>query len=207
MKLLKKRLSLSRKKAMKKDDALVVTDSSSMDSAEEPNAPKTTIKATPKAMNQKSSFEPPGHGPKIARGAPEPTPNPSAKGRLSKINTQTTSVNMSAPNSKKNVKANLMQKLRGQEKKSSTVTFQPDATGPEEHENPMNIPNVDLSQMIKKKNAPTKVGGKSEFIPMKADRPRPASMSMSKRNEEQFKKFVERQNVGRQNRSNQTRAW
>mmetsp|Transcript_14019 Transcript_14019/g.33906 ORF Transcript_14019/g.33906 Transcript_14019/m.33906 type:complete len:347 (+) Transcript_14019:119-1159(+) len=68
---------------------------------------------------------------------------------------------------------------------------------------PMEISNINLSRLIKHKNAAKKQPQPSVFKPLKANRSRPPTMSMSKRNEEQFQRYIQRQNRGRKVRENQ----
>lgn len=69
---------------------------------------------------------------------------------------------------------------------------------------PVEITNVDLSRLIKHKNAPPKKREEPTVLkPLKANRSRPPPMSLSKRNEEQFQRFVQRQNRGRKVRESQ----
>jgi len=62
---------------------------------------------------------------------------------------------------------------------------------------PVEIANVNLSTLIKSKNAMKKRPEPSVLKPLKADRSRPPTMSMSNRNEEQFQRYIQRQNRGR----------
>ncbi|CAJ1952959.1 unnamed protein product [Cylindrotheca closterium] len=68
---------------------------------------------------------------------------------------------------------------------------------------PVEITNVNLSRLIKHKNAPKKEPETPILKPLKANRSRPRTMSMSKRNEEQFQRYIQRQNRGRKVRESQ----
>ncbi|KAL3942486.1 MAG: hypothetical protein SGBAC_003337 [Bacillariaceae sp.] len=65
---------------------------------------------------------------------------------------------------------------------------------------PVEIINVDLSKLIKHKNAVKKKPEQPVLRPLKPNRSRPQTMSMSKRNEEQFQRYIQRQNRGRKAR-------
>jgi len=86
---------------------------------------------------------------------------------------------------------------KGGRTRKSTEKKAPIRTGPVE------ISNINLSRLIKHKNAAKKQPEPSVFKPLKANRSRPATMSMSKRNEEQFQRYIQRQNRGRKVRENQ----
>lgn len=74
---------------------------------------------------------------------------------------------------------------------------------------PVEIEHLNLSKLIRQKNTPMKTRTKQpEYTPLKANRARPPPMSMSKRNEEHFQKYVKRQNIGRKVRVlHQTKAF
>lgn len=68
---------------------------------------------------------------------------------------------------------------------------------------PVEITNIDLSRLIKHKNAVKKKPAPPVLKPLKPNRSRPQTMSMSKRNEEQFQRYIQRQNRGRKARESQ----
>jgi hypothetical protein len=73
---------------------------------------------------------------------------------------------------------------------------------------PMEITNLNLSKLIRQKNSVKERPRLPEYKPLKSNRTRPPPMCMSKRNEEQFQKYVQRQNIGRKFRvKQQTRAF
>jgi hypothetical protein len=73
---------------------------------------------------------------------------------------------------------------------------------------PMEITNLNLSKLIRQKNSVKERPRLHEYKPLKSNRTRPPPMCMSKRNEEQFQKYVQRQNIGRKFRvKQQTRAF
>jgi hypothetical protein len=73
---------------------------------------------------------------------------------------------------------------------------------------PMEITNLNLSRLIRQKNSVKERPRPPEYKPLKSNRTRPPPMCMSKRNEEQFQKYVQRQNIGRKFRvKQQTRAF
>eukprot|EP00980_Cylindrotheca_fusiformis_P002374 scaffold546_cov115-Cylindrotheca_fusiformis.AAC.3 len=69
---------------------------------------------------------------------------------------------------------------------------------------PVEIAHVNISKLIREKHTPVKArSSPSEYRPLNINRMRPSPMSLSKRNEEQFQKYVRRQATARNTRGKQ----